>query len=73
MTHFLSTGRDYSRIYLPLSGPHDVDDYPGHIIDDFRTYLGHMEAAAVDFAVILYAEVRFLLGHGSFPRYRKCQ
>jgi len=25
----------------------------GHVIDDFRTYLGHTEAVAVDFAVVL--------------------
>ena len=70
MTRFLSTGRDYSRIYLPLSGPHDVDENPGA----YNGRLPHLcvETAAVDFAVILYAEVRFLLGHGSFPRHRKC-
>ena len=37
-----------------------------HASDDFRAYLGHTETAAVDFAVILWAEVRFLLGHALF-------
>ena len=42
-----------------------------HTADDFRTYLGHTEAKAVDFAVILWAEVIFILGHGSFSQRRK--
>ena len=39
-----------------------------HASDDFRAYLGHTEAVAIDFRVVLWAKVRILSGHGSLPR-----
>ena len=52
MAHFLGAGSDNGRKQLPSPGPHDYVKSQKHAISDFRTYLGHMEAVAVQFAVV---------------------
>ena len=58
---FLAPEVTIAAIICPCQVPMMYLKSPGEIVNDSRTYLGHTEAAAVDFAVILCAEVRFFI------------